>query len=244
MHIPSPRAPIWHSQLAALAMVAVLAGCASQGDFGEVRSTLVRDDMHDWIGRPTSAFEYTDDERQLRDLAYALVEPPYDRKQWYSVAGEYGLTGADRWTDRSAYAHHLLSSRYRSPSARYAQLTEDARNDIARLPEFFETASRVTDIDQKRRKSLAYVSNLSAGEKYHAQLRIKDNGSVIALVREKITQRIAAYRFALERLVVMSPSPQAVEVERSVNQLQSQYAYYRSRSAPTWTREQSLAAVR
>ncbi|MSP33134.1 MAG: hypothetical protein EXR03_10015 [Pseudolabrys sp.] len=58
-------------------MVALLAGCAN-GDFGEVRPTLVRDNVHDWLsldaiaGRPAlpSGFELTDDERQFRDLAY------------------------------------------------------------------------------------------------------------------------------------------------------------------------------
>ncbi|MSO67950.1 MAG: hypothetical protein EXQ82_09115 [Pseudolabrys sp.] len=80
MHISSPlppRVPIWHRHLAALAMVALLAGCAN-GDFGEVRPTLVRDNVHDWLsldaiaGRPAlpSGFELTDDERQFRDLAY------------------------------------------------------------------------------------------------------------------------------------------------------------------------------
>ena len=78
-------------------MLALLAGCANS-DFGEVNQTLVTDDIHDWLGRnapPANAepsnFEYTDDERALRDNAYPLIEPPYDRQQWYSVAGEYGL---------------------------------------------------------------------------------------------------------------------------------------------------------
>ena len=36
------------------------------------------------------------------------------------------------------------------------------------LPQFFETAARVLDIDQKRRKSLAYVSALSPAERNNA----------------------------------------------------------------------------
>src|SRR5215211_7316817 len=66
-------------------------------DFGQVRPSLVRDDIHDWVGPAAtgsspSVFQPTDDERQLRDLAYPLVEPPYDRQRWYSVLSEHGFT--------------------------------------------------------------------------------------------------------------------------------------------------------
>ena len=70
-----------------------------------------------------------------------------------------------------------------------------------------------------------------------------ENASIVALVRETLAQRVSAYRFALERLVITTPSAQAVEVERAINHLQAQIARYR-RPAPTWVREQSLAASR
>ncbi|MGC1464843.1 MAG: hypothetical protein WA792_03835 [Pseudolabrys sp.] len=153
-----------------MAVAAVMvAGCTPNYDFGEVRRELVRDDVHDWLsndaiaGKPTfqSTFDLTDDERQLRDLAYPLIEPPYDRQKWYSVLGEYGLIGSDHRGafDRTAYATHLFADRYRSPSARYAKVIEDARNDITRMPQFFETAARVLDVDYKRHKALAYISD-------------------------------------------------------------------------------------
>jgi hypothetical protein len=45
-------------------------------------------------------------------------------------------------------------------------------------------------------------------------------------------------------MVIMAPSPQAVDTERMLNQLQADIARYRSRPAPTWSREQSLAFQR
>jgi hypothetical protein len=232
----------------------LLAGCGTQGDFGEVNPTLVRDDTHDWLGQEVSARPLTwlsnsyltDDERQLRDLAYPLIEAPYNRQQWYSVAGEYGVIGSDprQGIDRAAYANHLISKSFRSASARYAQLIEDIRNDTTRLPQFFETAARVLDIDQKRRKSLAYVSDLTGDERDKALRRIRENASLVSMVRRSLDQRARAYRFALERLVIMTPTTQAVDAERSLNELQGRIAYYRTRSAPTWAREQSLAAAR
>ncbi len=195
-----------------------------------MRPSLVRDDIHDWLsldtiaGWPTlpSSFELTDDERQIRDLSYPLIEPSYYRQQWYSAAGEYGVIGSDHRTgfDCSAYTNRLMSFRYRSPAA------------------------RVLDIDQKRRKSLAYIFGLSQSEQVSALRRIRENALLVSLVRAKLAQRVTGYRFALERLVVMIPSPQAVEVERSLNQIKDQLARYHNRSAPTWVREQSLVAAR
>ena len=251
-HAPSPPLSGWRSRAVAFAALALLTGCAN-ADFGEVNPTLVRDDMHDWVAREAVAgqhaklshFELTDDERQLRDLAYPLIEPPYDRQQWYSVLGEYGLIGAERRRtfDRTAYAAHLQNDGVRSPAARYARLGDDVRNDTTRLPQFFETASRVIDIDQKRRRSLAYVSALSPDERKNALRRINENAAIVAWVRESLARRVASYRYALERLVIATPSAQAVDVERAINQLQAAIARYRH-PVPTWKREQSLASAR
>ncbi len=230
-----------------LAAFVLLAGC-SNGDFGEVRPMLVRDDVHDWLGPAAvapnlpSSFELTDDERKLRDLAFPLIEPPYDRQRPSSVMLEYGTAGTAGVT-RTSYADYLLSERHRSPAARYARITDDIRNDTTRLPQFFETAARVMDIDGKRKKSLAYVSSLSAGERDQALRRIRENTSLIALVRTRLAQRIGAYRFALERLVIMTPSNQAVEAEQALNQLQALVVRYQSPPLP-WVREQSLASSR
>jgi len=255
MHIPpqSPKwLPNWRRRVLALTALLLVANCAN-GDFGEVRPMLVRDDIHDWVGHNAivgrtispSSFELTDDERQLRDLAYPLIEPPYDRQQWYSVLGEYGVISSERGGifDRSAYANRLSKADYRSPSARYSKITEDIRNDVTRMPQFFETAARVLDVDQKRRKSLAYISDLSPKQREHALRRVRENASLVSLVSAKMEQRVKGYRYALERLVVVTPSPQAIEVERSLNQMQAQIVRYRTHTAPTWAREQSLAAV-
>lgn len=240
----TPRGLNRRPRILAFALLVALGGCTANGDFGEVRPELVRDDIHDWVGRDAIAvppaaqshFDLTDDERQLRDLSYPLIEPPYERQKPYSVLGEYGFTGADRGGpfDRTRYAAILLSDRYRSPAARYEQLNDDIRNDIERLPQFVETAVRVIDIDRKRRLSLGYVSSLSAQERADAHRRIRENALIVSLVQGKLMQRISAYRFALERLVIATPSPQAVEVERALNRLQAMVTQYRG--GPPWRR--------
>jgi len=231
-----------------LAAFGLITGCASS-DFGRVNQTLVTDGIHDWIGRDAppakgkpSTFEYTDDERALRDNAYPPIEPPYDRQQWYSVAGEYGLIKFNL-ADHRKYLDRIMEECHRSISAVYARLIDDIRNDTTRLSQFFETAGRVIDIDQKRQKSLAYVPVLSKGELANALRRIRENVHVVDIVHISLANRVASYRFALEHLVIMTPSVQAVEAERLLNQLQGQIARY-DVLPPTWVREPSLASAR
>ena len=248
-----PRATLtllWRRRLFAFAALALLSGCAN-GDFKEVKRYLVRDDIHDWVGHDaligtnanTSSFELTDDERQLRDLAFQLIQPSYDRHRWYSIAGEYGLierAQRERF-HRIDYAAHLFGDRYRSPSARYARLIDDVRDDATRLPQFFETATRVLDIDRKRWQSLRYISGLSVHERNEALRRNYANAAIVQLVRTRLHQRVESYHFALERLVLMTPSAQAAQIELALNQLQAEIARYRY-PAPSWGRQRSLAS--
>ena len=75
---------------------ATLGGC-SGGDFGRTRADFRNDDMHRWLGAEAtgsvglraSQFQLTENERQLRDLAYPLIEPPHSRPAWKSVFGDY-----------------------------------------------------------------------------------------------------------------------------------------------------------
>jgi hypothetical protein len=54
-------------------------------------------------------------------------------------------------------------------------LIDDIRNDMTRLPQLFETAARVLDIDRKRQQSLAYISGLSDGDRRDAMRRVREN---------------------------------------------------------------------
>jgi hypothetical protein len=220
----------------ALLALTLLGGCNTTGDFGRVRSSLVPDNIHAWVGRkaaaangdPVSQFPLTDDERTLRDLAYPLIEPPYDRQRWYSVLGEYGLLGHLGPTEyvTTAYAAHLVSEPVRSANTRYTRLIDDVRNDVERIDPFFAMARRVIDIDGKRHKSMAYIPSLSGPERGDALARINENALVIAWVHRSLTERAAAYRFALERLVVGTPAPAAADAERAITLMTTRIAQY------------------
>jgi hypothetical protein len=159
-----------------LALTGATLGACSGGDFGRTRADMRSDDMHRWLGAEVtssvgaraSQFQLTDEERQLRDLAYPLIEPPRSRPAWKSVFGDYKAMPSP-WRqnvvfDRTTYGRTLIDEPHRSHSSRYAQLMEDVRDDITRFEPFFASAIRVIDLDRKRNASMRQVSELSPGE--------------------------------------------------------------------------------
>jgi hypothetical protein len=218
-----------------LLLFLLLAGCVT-GDFGRVKPSLVSDDTHAWVGREAareagyrpSTFVLTDDERQLRDLAYPLIEPPYNRHLWDKLLFEYGIapTSGPVWPhfDEVAYRSQLVDRPFRSSAARYAQLIDDIRNDDERLASFVPVARRVLDMDGKRKQSLAYVSSVNESERMNARQRITENALIINWVRHALHQRAVGYRQALERVVVETPSSAAADAEHALNLLRQKIA--------------------
>ena len=221
-----------------------LPGCSSVGDFGRLQPAVVTDDMHRWVGQeaaakagaPISLNNLTEEERTLRDLAFPLIEPPYDRGRWDSVLYEYGTKREfrrDLWAvDITAYYRHLQAAGYRSTMGRYNKLIDDIRNDVVRIGPFFDLAHRVVDLDQRREASLQYIADLGPAERFNALARVGENSLTIAWVHHSLTQRCAGYRFALQHLVVAEPAKIAAEAELALNQLQQQIAANQVAVAP------------
>jgi hypothetical protein len=208
----------------------MLAGC-SGGDFGRSREDFRNDDMHRWlgaevtgsVGMKASQFQLTDGERQLRDQAYPVIEPPHSRPAWKAVFGDYQVAAAP-WRekvafDRTAYGRQLIDEPHRSDASRYSQLIDDIRDDITRFEPFYSTAARVLDLDRKRNASLAHVSQLSPRERGDAVARMEENTLIVQWVQQCQERRISSYRWALERLVVQAPDGMAAEADRLLNEL-------------------------
>jgi hypothetical protein len=230
------RIPISPAVLPLVLLSVVLAGC-SGGDFGRTNADFRNDDMHRWLGGEAtgsiglhpSQFQLTDAERQLRDLAYPLIEPPHSRPAWKSVFGDYQPL-ASPWRqvpvfDRTAYGRALIDEPHRSHASRYAQLTDDVRDDITRFEPFFATAIHVLDLDRKRNASLAHVSELSPRERADAVARMEENTLIVQWVQQCLERRISSYRWALERLVIQAPDNMAADADRLINELAAQTAH-------------------
>jgi hypothetical protein len=214
-------------------LLAVTLGGCSGGDFGRVRASASSDDMHRWIGaeatasvgKPASKFQLTDNERLLRDLAYPLIEPPHSRPAWKGVFGEYDPIPSP-WRqkprfDRTAYGRLLIDEPHRSHASRYALLMDDVRNDLVRFDPFFAAAARVTDLDGRRKQSLGFIPDLAPQERDDAIARNTENALIVSWVEQCLTQRVASYRWALERLVIHAPDPSAAAADRLIAQLAS-----------------------
>ena len=235
-----------------LAAVGASLGACSGGDFGRTRADMRSDDMHRWLGtevtssvglRP-SQFQLTDEERQLRDLAYPIIEPPLSRPAWKSVFGDYKALPSP-WRqkvvfDRTMYGRTLIDEPHRSHSSRYAQLIEDVRNDIVRFEPFFGSAIRVIDLDKKRDASMARVSELSPREKADAVERMQENSLIIQWVQQSLEQRVSSYRWALERLVIQAPDGMAADADRLIGELAAQTANPPVAAQPMYQRPVSV----
>ena len=114
-------------------------------------------------------------------------------------------SGARRVTDRHKLYDRLFEECHRSSAALYARLIDDIRNDTTRLSQFFETAGRVIDIDMRREKSLAYVSDVGRYDRVNAARRVRENAHVVEIVRWSLEDRVLAYQYVLERLVITTP---------------------------------------
>src|SRR4029450_10558454 len=119
-----------------LAASAALGGC-SGGDFGRTRADMRNDDMHRWLGARAPAsggpkparFHLTENERQLRDLAYPLIDPPHSRPAWKSVFGDYQPLPSP-WRqkvvfERTHYGPALLDEPHRSHISPSHQIIHD-----------------------------------------------------------------------------------------------------------------------
>jgi hypothetical protein len=225
------------SKALTLMLMGVTLGACSGGDFGRTREDFRNDDMHRWMGGEVtgsvglhpSQFQLTDYERQLRDQAYPLIEPPHSRPAWKSVFGDYKPLPSP-WRqgvppfDRTTYGRMLIDEPHRSDTSRYSQLVDDVRDDITRFEPFFTTAIHVFDLDRKRNASLAHVSGLSPRESADAVARMEENTLIVQWVQQCLERRISSYRWALERLVIQAPDNMAAEADRLINELAAQTA--------------------
>ncbi|MBN8982122.1 MAG: hypothetical protein J0I29_12740 [Rhizobiales bacterium] len=221
-----------------LPFVAGLA-CPS-GDFDRTRDSFYHEDMHAWVGGEAtqslggipSQFQLTDYERNLRDLAYYFIQPPHSRPAWKAVFGEYTSIPSP-WRqnvvfDRTAYGRRMIDEPHRSQVSAYAGLIEDVRNDGVMLDRFLPVAVQVNDLDIKRNKALSYITELSPREYGDAQARMRENVLVVQWAQQCLQQRVAAYRWALERLVIQAPDPMAADADRLIAQLSE-------RASAAWT---------
>lgn len=172
----------------------------------------------------------TDAEEELRDRAYDLIRLPQRREEWKLILASArvarALPPSVLQFDAKAYGNMLVGLPFRSEAGRYGRLLDDIASDMVLFGPFLAVACRVIDMDVKRERSLAYVEGLTKDERDDALGRIAENRMIIGWVRRSLDERHWSYRYAAERLVIASPSPAAIEIERMIARYRLQVAEF------------------
>ena len=210
----------------------LLAGCTANTDFDRLRPMLVTDNIHAWVGASAAQTAGLRSSKLPTDRRRAPDARPRVSADRTALRSQPLVQRPERiWADPRVQARLVVHRRHGIQqrvdgealpvaAGRYEKVNDDVRNDVVRIPPFFDVARRVLDIDKRREKALSLVGGLNEYEAGNARSRMAENFLVVAWVQCSLAHRGASYRFALERLVIESPTSMAVEVDRSLKLMQ------------------------
>lgn len=220
-----------------LAVLGGLAGCGPQpGDLGRPQPNVLNDEIMPAIGNvaarargePVSGYSFTDAEREMRQLGYALIMPTHPLDRWNQFWAELRRTRIGdpvRFDpDPRGYGHTLAREDYRSSKSRFIRMVDDMRADRSRIAPFCAKAVEVANADRIREGAIGYIANLSAVEIRSGRDRIAENRMVVHWVRHGLAQHVQAYRISLNTQLVATPEQEAVLAERELAALEADIA--------------------
>lgn len=206
-----------------------LAGCAREtGDFGRAPPNAFDDRVKPFVGDQVarhlrgelvSDFNRTDREGTLRDRAWALVRAPHTQ-DWFGhllVEGERTriLPEIDSRFVPTGYYAYLRRDEFRSSEARWNRLLVDMRADTALVGPFWQEARRTREDDALRLRAVDGRSDVAPEELRDAYARIDENARVVDWVWRALRFRLAAYRAAIDRMQVETPTGRIWEVNEA-----------------------------
>lgn len=219
-------------RLVAVASALTLAGCAQSGDFGRQRPNVISDHLLPiagiastaLTGEGTSYFDYTDDERTLRNLGWSLVVPTHAEDWIGRTSAQLQSAEIARRLDLhlspSMYSLLLSTARYRSSDVRYARIMDDAAKDMAAIVPYAVYARRVRLADEQRLRAADALPDIHPVE-YEATIgRVAQNERQIAWVKRALLFRLYSYRYAVDRLMIQTPSRLAGQTIERLNLLE------------------------
>jgi hypothetical protein len=220
--------------LAVLAVVLLaLPGCARPtGDFGRAEPSVIHDDLMPGAGalvaeygrkEQVSHFNHTDREWLLRDRAWGLVMPPHVGDWLAETAVELQRTrllpAMDSRFDPNAYYAFLRRDRFRSSEARWQRLIADMEADRALVGPFWQVARAQGEDDRARLQALDARNAGPVTDLKNAYARIDENARVVDWVWRSLRLRLAAYRAAIERMAIETPSQRRIDAQVALEAL-------------------------
>jgi hypothetical protein len=152
----------------AVALIAVsLTACTRPtGDFDRARPSVIHDRVMPAAGDeaarlrgdPVSKFNYTNDEKLMRNRGWTLIRPPWT-KDWIGgtmveLSRTRVLPEVEGRVPPDLYLIYLRSDKFQSSDARYDKIAADASGDAELVMPFCEVALRVKAADDERLRVL------------------------------------------------------------------------------------------
>ncbi|MET1411040.1 hypothetical protein ABVF61_02175 [Roseibium sp. HPY-6] len=225
-----------------LSLAVLMAACLAlsacvrpTGDFDRARPSVIHDDLMPAVGEnaarlrgdPVSKFNYTNDEKLLRDRGWTLIRPPW-AKDWIGgtiveLSRTRVLPETEGRVPPDLYLIYLRSDRFRSSDARYDKIAADATGDAELVMPFCEVALRVQKADDERLRVLRNQP-VTTQETYDgAKARVWENRVMVKWVGQALRYRIIAYKKALKGLEIETPSQDRVwKVNNAIRELEGQ----------------------
>lgn len=219
-----------------LAVLVLVAGCTRPtGDFDRARPSVIHDELMPAVGEntarlrgdPVSKFNYTNDEKLLRDRGWTLIRPPWT-KDWIGgtmveLSRTRVLPETEGRVPPDLYLIYLRSDKFQSSDARYDKIAADATGDADLVMPFCEVALRVQKADDERLRVLRN-QKVTTQETYDgAKARVWENRVMVKWVGQALRYRIIAYKKALKGLEIETPSRDRVwKVNNAIRELEGQ----------------------
>lgn len=229
----------------ALALATVLAACSQDvGDFGRPQPGVLHDTLmpkagnyaaENVRGELVSAYDFTDNEVELRKRAWALVQPP-NQHDWFGnslveLQRTRILPEIDTKYDARAYYQIIRRQDFASSETRWQRLIDDMRVDAGLIGPFWGSLRQVNADDAERVHALDRRRDLTPGELHDAYARIDENARLADWVWRAMRFRLKSYRICIDRLEVETPTRRLWEVNEAFDKLQAAIAQAEAGSA-------------